>query len=172
MMLHLAEIAKLVTGFILLAAAWGKTRTYHQFKQNLTESFYVPTAASRWLTPLIILAEWGLAALLLTNRVNPYPLMLASLALFSIFTCVVIYLLAKDEVVKCSCFGEQKRPISQLDLIRNLGLISAIGFYLAVAQPQVSYGGSELLLLGSIAAIISILAVNFHELTHLLIGST
>ena len=54
MHIYQLEIIRLLTGFILLFAAWGKASAFTLFQRNLTDSFRVP-ASLAFLTALIIM---------------------------------------------------------------------------------------------------------------------
>jgi len=166
--LYFSEIIRFFVGFVLLTAAWSKTRTYQQFTISLVTSFHLPKTLSKLFSPLLILLEYALALALLTQLFNPQLAMQVSLALFSTFTSVAIFLLIRHEVVKCNCFGEESRPISIFDLIRNLGFIVAIIFYLFYAKANTNFSLEVSSLLATLAVIITIITINFHDLVSIL----
>ncbi len=164
-----SEIIRFYIGFILLASAWGKTKTYHQFIDNLITSFHIKAIFSQFLGPMIILLEWVLAIILITQLMNINLTMIICLALFSSFTVVLIYLFMKHEIVKCNCFGEAQRPITHLDLMRNLILIGAALFYVINTPNNILLADQVTILIACVALIITIMSIHFHELILLLI---
>ena len=166
--LYLAEISIYFIGFVMLTAAWSKTKSYHHFTESLVSSFHLSKTLSKLLAPLVIILEWSLALILLTKLFPPQLAMQISLLLLSIFTLVVLFLLIKHEVVKCNCFGEESRPISIFDLIRNLGFIASIIFYLVYSNSDAELSIEVSILLASLAIIMTIISVNFHEMVSML----
>ncbi|UXI66235.1 MauE/DoxX family redox-associated membrane protein [Tahibacter amnicola] len=125
-----AEIARLWLLVALLVAAWGKSFHFGQFRRDLAKSFpglrpyVVPVGAA------IIVAEWGSAALVVLGGPFARYGLIATLALFIVFTTVIAVSLAQDRTVLCSCFGGSSHRISAYDLVRNLLFIGAAGFAL------------------------------------------
>lgn len=164
MSIYIAEIIRIFIGFILLSAAWGKTKTFAEFTSSLAASFNLSNKISLFLSPIIILIEFILAFSLLSKLSDTHVLMFISLALFSLFACIICFLLVKDKVVSCNCFGEEKQPISSLDLIRNFIFISAICIYLFVSYPEKELSNNILILLASVSVILTILSINFNKI--------
>jgi uncharacterized membrane protein YphA (DoxX/SURF4 family) len=166
--LYLSEIIRFFIGFVLLTAGWNKAKTYQQFTESLVTSFHFPKVLSKLFSPVVIILECSLALILLTQLLNTQLAMKISLILFSTFTSLVIFFLIRHEVVKCNCFGEESRPTSIFDIIRNVGFIIAIIFYLIFSKPDVYFANEVSYLLGTLAFIITIISINFHDMVLIL----
>jgi hypothetical protein len=175
MSFYLAELIRLTLGLTLLWAAWGKTSGYSVFVSNLSESFYFPHAIATFTAPLLILLEWALALILIV-KLEPLTLaMYITLMLFISFTAMIIFAHFRDQVVKCNCFGEQHRPVSQFDMIRNLILILSCVYYLQLMPTQLTatpiiFLSSEQVLLFLSATVTSLIGVYFHDIVHTLLS--
>lgn len=133
--LFLAEISRLFIFCILASATIGKSRSLRTFKQNLTESFWVPAAWSSPAAIFIVFLEAVLAvAMLMKNHVSYYATQ-GALLLFSVFTVVLSVSVIQERRIRCNCFGHTEEFVSHLDIIRNLVIISACIFYLSHYQP-------------------------------------
>lgn len=161
-----AEVLRWFAGFLMLAAAGGKLRTFGQFRANLTSSFGMPAPLAALLAPAVVAAEAGAAALILGGA--PRPGMLAALVMLGAFTALVSYKFFTESVVKCSCFGEAARSVSGFDLLRNLLAIGAIGAWLALATGS-ALPLSAAVLAAGLASILLVAAIEFHDIATLLV---
>ncbi len=162
-----AEVLRCFIGFLLLAACFGKLRTFDDFRANLATSFGVPAHLGALLAPGIVGLELLLAAMVL----GPFARagMTASLLLFCVFSLLLAWKLARDGVVRCNCFGEVGRSLSGHDLLRNLLVVAAIALFLALPANDDPALPLRVLAAG-LAAILAVLAIGFHEVMHLLKG--
>lgn len=169
--IYFAEVVRYFIGFLLFFAALGKLKTFAQFKQNLTESFGLSAGVGAGLAPVIVGTELLLAVLVLLNHPVNYLAMAASLLMFVLFTSVVAYQFVKEGIVKCSCFGEDERRVSGFDLLRNAIVIGSIVFYLLGASANPVLGLPMQLLSAALGLILTIIAIEFHQIATLLSGS-
>ncbi|RNF31893.1 hypothetical protein NM04_04820 [Massilia aurea] len=163
-----AQILRCFIGFVLLAACFGKLRTFDRFRANLATSFRVPLRLGGLLAPAVVGAELLLAVLVL----GPFPRagMTAALLLFTAFSALLAWRLWHDGVVRCSCFGEAERSLSGFDLLRNLLIVAATGLFLALPAAA-GMPLPAILLAAGLAGILTVLAIDFHDVMHILKGS-
>jgi len=160
-----AEILRWFIGFILLAACMGKLRAFAGFRDNLATSFGVAPRHGALLAPAIVGIELLLAALVL----GPFAWlgMAAALPLFAAFTALLAWRMVRDGALRCACFGEAERNLSGYDLARNVLIVAAIAMYLALpAGAGLPFTAS--VLAAALASILAVLAIDFHDLAHLL----
>lgn len=160
----LGDIARCLIGLLLLAAATGKLRNYRAFRDNLSASFGVPAAGAALAAPALVALEALLAAWLLA-RGGSLP-MLLSLLLLTGLSVVLAYRYFTQSVVRCSCFGEAQRPVSQHDLILNALVIAVNALYFALPAAAMLPWQTTLLACG-LAAIACVAAIHFHEIATL-----
>ncbi|GAA0547308.1 hypothetical protein GCM10009098_13610 [Rheinheimera aquimaris] len=158
----LAELLRFYLGFILLAAAWGKSRTYTYFLSQLTESFLIPPAVSRAIAPCILLLEWVLALgiLLLNSR---WAIAVAAV-LFTLFSLVLLQRYVSAGAVKCSCFGETDRPVTDYDLMRNGWLIAVFLGCFWLNDTAFRIATPLQLLAAGLAVLVALITVNFSDI--------
>ncbi|NHQ90820.1 MauE/DoxX family redox-associated membrane protein [Janthinobacterium lividum] len=160
----LADIARYVIALLLLAASVGKLRSYGEFRGNLATSFGLPSAAARFAAPALVAAELLLAGWLLAGGTH-LP-MLLSLLLLSTLTGILAWRYFTHSVVRCSCFGETARPVSQYDLLRNMLAVGINGSYFALAQETALPVATSLLAAG-LAAIVCVAVISLHDIATL-----
>jgi hypothetical protein len=164
--LFVAEVLRYFIGFLMLAAATGKLRTFADFRANLAASFGMSAALSSMLAPAIVVAECAVSVLVLSAFSRSG--MLASLLMLCAFTAVISYKFFTQAVVKCSCFGEAGRSVSGFDLLRNLLVILSIAVYLLIAAGA----GLPLqmaVLAAALASILCVMAIEFHDIVTMLV---
>jgi hypothetical protein len=103
------------------------------------------------------------AAILAAVAVAPGAGMAAALAAFTLMWAVILIALLTRRPLMCNCFGGRARPISWLDLVRNLALIGACAFFL-LSPPLVTPELAEWLLLLGVAFIAFLISANLDEL--------
>ena len=148
MSLYLVEFCRLFIFMILLFSSIGKGRTFSQFRDNLTESFRIPGPWATTATTLIIAVEGLLSIGILINTGLTYLAMWGALILFIGFTLFISATVIQDRLVRCNCFGQDEEYISYLDIIRNVVLLLACGFFLYGVQPMAFTLPLQLLLFG------------------------
>ena len=162
--LLLADMARYVIAWLLLAAAVGKLRSYSEFRGNLATSFGLPPAIAIFAAPALVAAELLLAGWLLAGG-GQLP-MLLSLLLLGTLTAVLVYRYFTHSMVRCSCFGEAARPVSHYDLLRNLLVVGINGAYCALAQETALPAASAVLAAG-LASIVCVAAISLHDIATL-----
>ena len=160
----LSDIARYVIALLLLAASVGKLRSYGDFRGNLATSFGVAPAAATVAAPALVAAELLLAGWLLAGGTQ-LP-MLLSLVLLSTLTAVLAWRYFTHSVVRCSCFGEAARPVSQYDLLRNVLAVGINGAYFASEQTA-SLPVATSVLAAGLAAIVCVAVISLHDIATL-----
>lgn len=161
--LYLMEFCRLFIFSILLFSSVGKARTFGKFRDNLTDSFRLPKAWTKVSTVLIITVEGLLAIALFMNNGFTYIAMLSALILFIGFTLLISVSVIKDRLIRCNCFGQNEEYISYLDIIRNILLLLASGFYVYSYHPISMAKPIQLLLFG-IAIIAYLVVTNLNNI--------
>lgn len=161
-----AEILRYFIGFFLLAAALSKLRVAKQFQENLVQSFGISASLSAILSPMVIAAEFVIAMMVLALFERGG--MLAALLMLSAFTTLLCYKFFTESVVKCSCFGEAERSVSIFDLLRNVLVLVALAiwFVLPIGAALPLHAA---LLAAALAAILCVLAIEFHAIAAILV---
>ncbi len=166
----IAEVFRYFLAFLLFFAALGKYRTFARFQANLVDSLGLGRGLSAWLAPALVGLEFGLSLLIVAGIALSYQGMLAALLLFAGFTAFIGYKYVKEGIVKCGCFGASERSVSGFDLLRNLLVILCAAFYLAFAGAA-ALAWPALLTAAALALILTVFAIEFHDLAMLLVHS-
>ena len=160
----LSHMAVYVIALLLLAAGVGKLRSYGEFRANLSSSFGVSPAAASVAAPALVMTELLLAAWLLAGGTR-LP-MLLSLVLLGTLTGVLAWRYFTHSVVRCSCFGEAARPVSQYDLLRN-GLAVGVNAACLVMAQEAALPVSGSILAAGLAAIVCVAMISLHDIATL-----
>ena len=153
-----------LVAFVFFSAALGKLEKQEQFKSNLVESFGLSEKASHNIAPVLVILELVLGLLIISGPSLSYIAMSVAFVIFCFFTLFLIYHWLQNARVKCSCFGEDDRPVSIFDLLRNGLVIALIGTYLVFFEGQYSLPMSSHLLLAGIGLALSILIIHLHDI--------
>lgn len=161
-----ATILRCFIGMLLLAAVNGKLRNFADFRHNLADSLGLGTLRAKLLAPTVIGAELLVAVMVLgpAQRAG----MLAALLMLAVFTAVVGYRFYSQGSVRCSCFGEAGRSVTTYDLQRNLLVMLSIVAYFALGADVAAPPFPQLALACSLAAILCVAAIGFHDIVVLL----
>jgi len=169
----LAEVLRLMGALLLLAAAYGKWRALGQFRANLEASFSVRPALAAWLAPAIAGAELGLALGLAAGGTTGQAALAGALLLFVVFTAVVAWKYATEDIVKCSCFGDADRSVSGFDLARNAAIIAALAYSLAAGANApalaAAAGWQAMVCALGVATLLAVVLAKLHEIMMLLL---
>lgn len=169
--MYFNEIIRFSIGIMLLVAAYSKTISFHQFIDTLGSSFHLNKAFSLAFAPLLIAVEYVLGITLIIFPEISYWAVSTTLILFLSFTLVLAFMLFRDGVVKCNCFGAEDRPVSIADIARNVICILAMGLYLTTVSSTTVQAIESQVLLFVIAISIAFILVNFHQVISMLTKS-
>jgi hypothetical protein len=101
-----------------------KVSNLEAFEKAVSDFRIIPSRFSRTASYLLVGGELLTALfVLLGNRLLVYGFLLASILLVSFSIALTVVILRRIEV-PCNCLGSYHRPVSWLDLARNLGLTS------------------------------------------------
>lgn len=166
-----ADVLRLMGALLLLAAAYGKWQALGQFRDNLASSFGVAPALAALLAPAIAGTELGLALGLAAGGATGQAALAGALLLFIAFTAVVARKYATEDIVKCSCFGDADRSVSGFDLARNVAIIFALAYSLAVGStPTAAAAGWQATVCAlGIATLLAVALAKLHEIMMLLL---
>lgn len=165
----IAALGRYATALLLLAAAFGKCSSFSLFRDNLVSSFAVSPKLSPFLAGFLLLLEFGLGAWLLLSAAPVVAVMGFVLLLFSVFSLVLLWRYLLDGNVKCSCFGEQNRPVSVFDLVRNLLILLTVSLYFFAPATLLFPTSLMFWLVLAVAAVWVLMLVHCHDILSLLL---
>jgi hypothetical protein len=126
----LAYLAALTLAALFLYSAMAKLRTPQVIRRVLD----VVKLPSRVVAPVVPVAELITAFLLV---VRPSIGSVVAIALLSIFTLFIAYLLIRRIDVSCGCFGaKSEESVSAIDLVRNGFLLGLAVISTSVTKPS------------------------------------
>jgi len=157
--------------FILFGAAWGKLESFSQFKLNLVTSFGLSKSLAGIVTPSLITLELSIAFIIISHSAYSYFAMIVAFTTFCIFTLFLIYHWSRDARIKCNCFGQDDRPVSIFDLLRNLVIVLFIGTYLILGKSDHALSIEEQPLLAGLGVGLSIVVIHLHDIALLFLSA-
>lgn len=156
---YVAAASRLYIGLALIVAVTGKAGAIGAFRIAVAELTGFPPRAAAILAPAVVAAE---AAIVVAVVFAPRLGMSAAMLLFAIFWMAILVALVRRRRVACNCFGGTARPISPLDLLRNLALIAACAAFLR--WPAAPFEARAWLLLLGVALIALTISLHLDEI--------
>jgi hypothetical protein len=158
-----AAASRLYILVILAAALLGKAAAPASFRDSMAGLPGLSGRAGGAAALTVIGAE---AAILAAVAIAPAPGMAAAMAMFAFFWLVILAALVNRRPMVCNCFGGRARPISWLDLVRNLALIGACAAFL-LSPPPAAVAPSEWPVLLAVALIALLISTHLDEIADL-----
>jgi hypothetical protein len=156
---YAATACRLYIGLALIVAVVGKAAAMAAFRIAVAELTGLAPRAAGIVAPAVVTAETAIvAALVVVPRLG----MAAAMFLFAIFSIAILAALARGRIVACNCFGGASRPVSWLDLVRNLALIAACAAFLL--WPAAPFEPRAWLLLLGVALIALLISLHLDEI--------
>lgn len=157
---YAGEACRLYVMVALAVAVAGKAMAMDDFRDTLLD---LPTVSTR-NSGAAALAVIGIEAVILgVVAVAPSAGMAAALAIFALMWTAILVALLTRRPLMCNCFGGRARPVSWLDLVRNLALIGACAMFL-LSPPLGAPGLAGWLLLLGLACIAFLVSTNLDEI--------
>jgi hypothetical protein len=154
------EACRLYVMVALAAAVAGKAMAIDDFRDTLLD---LPMVSSR-NSGEAALAVIGVEAVIVgAVVVAPRFGMTVAMVTFALMWAAILVTLVTRRALMCNCFGGRARPVTWLDLVRNLALIGACAAFL-LSPRAVEPAVSEWLLLLGIAAIAFLVSTNLDEI--------
>jgi hypothetical protein len=157
---YVAEACRLYILIVLAAAAAGKASAVDAFRDTVVGLSGLSERTAGAAARAVIGAE---AATFFTLVVAPRAGMAAAMAMFALFWTMILVALIRRRAVICNCFGGGAKPISWLDLVRNLAMVGACLFFL-LSPSSAGHGPSVWLLLLGVALIAFLVSTNLDEI--------
>ncbi|HEX8307970.1 MAG TPA: MauE/DoxX family redox-associated membrane protein [Allosphingosinicella sp.] len=154
------EACRLYVMVALAAAVAGKSMAIDDFRDTLLD---LPGLSPRNSGAAALAVIGSEAVILGWAAVAPRTGMVAALAAFALMSSAILAALLTGRPLMCNCFGGRARPVSWLDLVRNLALIGACASFL-LAPPLGAPGLAGWLLLLGLAFIAFLVSANLDEI--------
>jgi hypothetical protein len=157
---YAGEACRLYVIVALAAAVAGKSVAMDDFRDTLLDLPMVSMRNSGAAALAVIGVE---AAILGAVVAAPRAGMAAALAAFALMWTAILVALVTRRALMCNCFGGRARPVSRLDLVRNLALIGACAGFLR-SPPLDAPGLTGWLLLLGVACIVFLVSTHLDEI--------
>lgn len=164
---YMAEACRLYIIIVLTCSAAAKAGAMESFRDTIGELFHLPRAWVRHAARATIAVEGSIALGLLAGGILARAGMAAALALFAVFTIVILIALLQRRAVDCNCFGRSNHMISATDIVRNTLLMAACGVYLAPGLPDASLALTAYPPLIGVALIAFLITIHLNEIARI-----
>lgn len=119
----LLAACRAVLGLAFAVSFAAKARSPTQFAQTISSFRLLPKPLVKYAAVLLVSGEAGVVLLMvLGNQFLPAGFGL-SVLLLTVFTLAILSALARNLRISCNCFGPANKPISRLDVARDVGLL-------------------------------------------------
>lgn len=162
----------LMRGFIaltFLVSVASKLLNLADFEATMNSFDILPQRFNRVGMLLVGSAEVCIVGLLAFGKTGLILGFALALATLTIFTFAVRSVIQRKLSVACNCFGLSKNVVSQATLWRNSIFITcaAIGLLLSMNVPQGSLEVVEIILLGAVSSICTLVLIHVEDLVYL-----
>lgn len=155
---------------VLLTAGLSKVRYFEQFCHSVSELLALPGHRAKQLSGAVVLGELLLAVCFLFEWGAGHYVGWAAAALLFCFTALLIIKFQQGQIVRCSCFGNSDRPVSGIDIGRNILLIASAVTVAVSGWQAVPWTNQEAWLALAISGWLTVVLVYLHEIVSLLLG--
>lgn len=140
-----------------------------QFSRSITNYKLLSSYWSRPLALILLICELIiLVCILIGGQWLPIAFGLAIFLLLA-FTAALVSVRVRNIKTSCNCFGRNKKPITYIDIGRNIGLLLvAIAGLWATGEASLNLGFFELVLMFIIAITFVLIWTNLNEIITLL----
>lgn len=151
-MIYLLAFCRVATGLIFTISSVGKAWNISKFRQSIIGFGFFDKRLSSVVAIFVLCGE--IAVILLVVIGGPLLLLgfLLTSGLLLIFCGALVAVLVRGLRVTCNCFGPSEKPVSFVDIRRNLGFISCeLGGCTALVwtrESQTNLNSIEWLLIG------------------------
>jgi hypothetical protein len=169
--LYTLAFCRIVIGLVFGYSFLRKVVNIPAFEQTIFEFHILPKNFSR-ITALLFLSCEFIAALLVSVG-GPLlgPGFFLSIFLLLLFCSALISLLHRNIRSSCNCFGSTQKPVSVIEVWRNIGFISCsvigCGVLVASNNEQEHLGLAEWGLIGLGAAVYVVIWIQLGEIVHI-----
>lgn len=169
--LYILAFCRVVTGLVFAFSSLSKARDLSRFRQAILNFALLPERLSG-LAALLFLAGEFIVVLFVAIG-GPFLLagfLLAALLLL-VFCAALASVLVRKLPISCNCFGASQKPVTIMNIGRNLGfLLCTVGGCALLGWTQgrrESLGGIEWLLIGLGATVFVLIWIQLEEIAQL-----
>jgi uncharacterized membrane protein YphA (DoxX/SURF4 family) len=160
---------RITLGVVFALAVLGKLRDMSAFRRSIAELAGMPTRMVPTIAWSVIAGEAAVVVLLTGLPLAGRSGFVVAALLLTAFFLVIANSLVRGRRVACNCFGQQTRPVSALDLIRNAVLIgcAVVGITMLSVDGQAARSGYDVeaaVLTGVIAITFTAVALRLHDI--------
>lgn len=158
-----------IIGLTFLVSVVSKLLHLADFEATMNSFDILPQRFNRLGMLLVVSAEVCTVGLLVFGRTRLILGFALALATLTIFTFAMRSVIQRKLSVACNCFGLSKNLVSQATLWRNSIFITcaAIGLLLSMNVPQGSLGVANIILLGAVSSICTLVLIHVKDLAYL-----
>ena len=126
-MIYLLAFCRVAIGLVFAVSSLGKVRNLAQFQRAIVGFHLLPRRLSHLAVLCLLCGEIAVVLLMLIGG----PLLLDGFALaillLLIFCATLASVLVRRLHTSCNCFGSSDKPVTLVDIWRNLGLLLCAG---------------------------------------------
>lgn len=169
--LYTLAFCRIVIGLVFGYSFLRKVVNIPAFEQTILEFHILPKNFSRITALLFLSSEFVIALLITVGGPLLGPGFFMSIFLLFLLCSVLISLLHRNIRSSCNCFGSTQKPVSVIEVWRNIGFISCAvvgcGVLAASNNGQGHLGPFEWSLIGLGAAVCVVICIQLGEIVQL-----
>ncbi|MDB2439250.1 hypothetical protein N9W89_11085 [Hellea sp.] len=166
--IYILEITHIFFILLFSVSAIAKVISFKSFRRTLDVILEKNKSVSRPIGIFIIFVEVLIVVTLVLSGQFLGPAYVLILMTLAIFTFVMTWMKASGKAMSCHCFGVEPRKSSDLDIIRNIGLIGLTIFAIFKLSGHQTFEYEVTFLLFGLALIMLIITVYLENIAEIL----
>ncbi len=126
-MIYLLAFCRVTIGLVFALSSFSKARDFAQFQQALVRFQLLSRRLSRLAALLFLGGEGAVVLLIVIGGPALLPGFVLAILLLLIFCAALALVLIRRLRISCHCFGSNNRPVTQIDIWRNVGFLLCAG---------------------------------------------
>ncbi|HLW00313.1 MAG TPA: MauE/DoxX family redox-associated membrane protein [Ktedonobacterales bacterium] len=126
-MVYMLAFCRVVIGLVFAISSFSKGRDFAQFHQAILGFRLLSRQLSNFAAPLFLCGEFVVALFMLIGGPLLLPGFALAIVLLFIFCAALASVLLRKLHTQCHCFGSSSRPVTPVDIWRNVGFLLCAG---------------------------------------------
>lgn len=125
---YLLLFCRTVIGLVFVVSFGGKVLNPPKFRDTILDFHLLPRQLGGFAAVFFLISEFAIVAGMALGGSFLFPAFTGALFLLFLFSSAIISVLARKMHTSCNCFGVSKKPVSPIDVWRNVGFgLCALG---------------------------------------------
>lgn len=126
-MIYLLAFCRVAIGLVFAISSLSKVRNLGQFQQAIASFRLLPQCLSQLTALLFLCGEFAVVLLVAFGGPLLFPGFALAILLLLLFCVALASVLIRRLQTACNCFGSSEKPVTPVDIWRNVGFLLCAG---------------------------------------------